>query len=61
MATVGYNADTSDEDDDYQDASPGSSPPVSRGVRVWEFERDIGQGGFGVVKLFQSKVRVFSV
>ncbi len=53
MAQVGFDADYSDDE---QYHSAGDSPPPSRAQELWTFDRDIGQGGFGIVKLFVHKV-----
>ncbi len=55
MAQVGFDAGYSDDE---QYHSAGDSPPPSRAQELWTFDRDIGQGGFGIVKLFVHKVHV---
>ncbi|XP_064389970.1 inhibitor of nuclear factor kappa-B kinase subunit beta-like [Halichondria panicea] len=53
MAQVGFDAGYSDDE---QYHSAGDSPPPSRAQELWTFDRDIGQGGFGIVKLFVHKL-----
>ncbi len=57
MANVGFNADYSD-DEQYHSAGD-NSPTTSRVQQLWTFDQEIGQGGFGVVKLFVHKVEHF--
>ncbi len=56
MAQVGFDAGYSDEE--YHSAGDSPPPPTnSRTQELWTFDQDIGQGGFGVVKLFVHKVK----
>ena len=54
MAYVGYQGRSPSPSDEEDYHSADSSPTPSN--HLWTHDRDIGQGGFGVVKLFIHQV-----